>query len=46
MSVKRSGTRPALDCLGGEDIAMELGRQRYWGDGDGRHMDNGLIDGY
>jgi hypothetical protein len=46
MSVKRFGTRPAVDCLEGEDIAMELGWQRYFGDGDGRELNNSLIHGY
>jgi hypothetical protein len=46
VSVRGFGTRPTLDCLEVEGIAMELGQQRYWDGRDGWDMDNALIDGF
>jgi hypothetical protein len=46
MSVRGSGTRPALDCIKVEGIATKLGLKEYRRDTDGRDRDMGLINGF
>jgi hypothetical protein len=46
MSVRGSGTRPALDCIKAEGIATKLGLKGYRRDIDGRDRDMGLINGF
>jgi hypothetical protein len=46
MSVRGSGTRPALDCINVEGIATKLGLKGYRRDTDGRERDMGLINGF
>jgi hypothetical protein len=46
MSVRGSGTRPALDCVKVEGTTTKLGQQRYRAGADGGDMYNRLVDGF